>query len=199
VSFIFSHKSEFQRQLSSLLTTEEIIKGVIMTQFKDDDQQQDNICFVYAGQGPQWWKMGRELYSSEPLFREWIDKISRELEKLTDEWKLVQELFEAKDEKTSRINDTNIAQSCIFALQVALTALWLSWGVRPKIIVGHSVGEIAAAYVSGRLTLAEAVRVIFHRSRLQHRNTRQNGLKLSRTLKELKIEFPLLQLTVLLH
>ena len=158
-----------------------MIKGVVMTQFKEDDRQQENICFVYAGQGPQWWKMGRELYSSEPIFRQWIDKISSELEKLTTDWKLVHELIETEDEKTSRIDDTNVAQPCIFALQVALTALWLSWGVRPKVIVGHSVGEIAAAYVSGHLTLEEAVRVIFHRSRLQHRNTRQNGLMLALT------------------
>ena len=125
--------------------------------------------------------MGRELYESEPVFRQWIDRLSKAFEELTGDWCLVKELIKTTDEKLSRINDTDIAQPCIFALQVALTALWLSWGIRPKVIVGHSVGEIAAAYVCGRVTLKEAIKITYHRSRLQHRNTRQGGRMLALT------------------
>ncbi|CAF1164453.1 unnamed protein product [Didymodactylos carnosus] len=105
-----------------------------------------NICFVYSGQGPQWWAMGRELYCTEPIFRQWIDKIDAELKLVSDEWTLIDELI-TKDEHSSRIADTNIAQPAIFAIPVALTALWLSWGIVPRVIVGHSVGEIPAAFV----------------------------------------------------
>ena len=183
LSFIFYEKKQFQSQLESFLCIDKDnnIKGGVVTQFSDNRQQEGNICFVYSGQGPQWWKMGRQLYHKEPVFRLWIDRISSELDKITSEWSIVKELIETTDEKSSRINDTNIAQPCIFAFQVALTALWLSWGVRPKVIVGHSVGEVIAAYVSGRLTLAEAVKVIYHRSRLQHRNTGQGGKMLALT------------------
>ncbi|CAF1147540.1 unnamed protein product [Rotaria sordida] len=140
-------------------------------------QQQQHYVAVISG--PQWWKMGRELYNSEPVFRQWINKISTELETLTNEWSLIRELIDMSDEKSSHINETNIAQPAIFAVQVALTALWLSWGIYPRVIVGHSVGEVAAAYVGGRLILTEACKVIYHYSRLQHRNTRQGGRMLA--------------------
>ena len=60
---------------------------------------------------------------------------------------------------------TAISQPCIFALQVALAELWASWGVRPEALVGHSVGEVAAAYLAGVFTLDDAVRIIYHRGR----------------------------------
>ena len=60
---------------------------------------------------------------------------------------------------------TAISQPCIFAVQVALAELWASWGVRPEALVGHSVGEVAAAYLAGVFSLEDAVRVIYHRGR----------------------------------
>jgi NADPH:quinone reductase-like Zn-dependent oxidoreductase/malonyl CoA-acyl carrier protein transacylase/acyl carrier protein len=78
-------------------------------------------------------------------------------------WSLLEEL--GRDGSTSRLDETAIAQPAIFSLQVALASLWESWGIRPQAIVGHSVGEIAAAYLAGSLPLEEAARVIFHRGR----------------------------------
>ncbi|UJR11638.1 hypothetical protein I4U23_015819 [Adineta vaga] len=185
-SFIFSNNEEFKNQISVSLShvdTNNIngTPGSVFCQIKQSHASQvhQNICFVYCGTGPQWWKMGRELYNSEPVFRKWIDKISKELQKLTTEWSLIEELINVQNEKSSHINETNIAQPAIFAVQVALTALWLSWGIYPRVILGHSVGEIAAAYVGGRLTLEDACIVIYHYSRLQHRNTRQGGRMLA--------------------
>ena len=60
---------------------------------------------------------------------------------------------------------TAISQPCIFAVQVALAELWASWGVRPEAVVGHSVGEVAAAYLAGVFSLDDAVRIIYHRGR----------------------------------
>ncbi len=121
--------------------------------------------FVYTGQGAQWWKMGQELLQSEPVFRRTIEEIDAEVRKLAD-WSLLEEMTKA-NEKDSNINRTYIAQPAIFALQVALTELWKSWGVVPHKVVGHSVGEVAAAYAAGAYTLSDAVKVIVHRSRLQ--------------------------------
>ena len=80
------------------------------------------------------------------------------------------------DEEHSRIQETQIAQPAIFAIQVGLTALWRSWGVEPEAVVGHSVGEAAAAYISGILTLKEAMRLLYHRSRLQKRTAGQGEM-----------------------
>jgi acyl transferase domain-containing protein len=121
------------------------------------------IAFVFGGQGPQWWGMGRQLLAREPVFRETIEECDRLLERAGAKWSLVEELGE--DEASSRIHDPAIAQPAIFALQVALAALWRSWGVEPQTVAGHSVGEVAAAHVGGALDLESAARVIFHRGR----------------------------------
>ena len=118
--------------------------------------------FVFSGQGPQWWGMGRELLDREPVFRAKIEECDAILRELGP-WSLVEEM--RRDEAHSRIEDAAIGQPAIFALQVALAALWRSWGVEPAAAVGHSVGEVAAAHVAGVLDLREAARVIFHRGR----------------------------------
>ncbi|MBI4528174.1 MAG: SDR family NAD(P)-dependent oxidoreductase [Deltaproteobacteria bacterium] len=120
------------------------------------------IVFVFPGQGPQWWAMGRELLEQEPVFRETIFECDRLLGSYAD-WSLLGEL--SADEASSRLQETAIAQPALFSLQVGLAALWKSWGVEPNAVVGHSVGEVAAAYVAGALRLNEALRVIFHRGR----------------------------------
>lgn len=131
------------------------------------------IVFVFTGQGAQWWAMGQELLETEPVFRKTIEKIDKQIRKLGD-WSLLEEM--TRSEEDSKINRTYIAQPAIFALQVALAELWKSWGVEPAKVVGHSVGEVAAAYVAGAYTLEDAVKVIFHRSRLQE-NTGGDGNK----------------------
>ena len=123
---------------------------------------QPGLAFVCSGQGPQWWGMGRELYRDEPVFRAMIDRCDAIVRTLGD-WSLTRELLAAESE--SRMHLTAIAQPCIFAVQVALADLWASWGVRPEMVVGHSVGEVAAAYLAGVFDLADAVRVIYQRGR----------------------------------
>ncbi len=122
------------------------------------------LVFVFTGQGAQWWKMGQELLEREPVFRRTLEEIDSHLKPLAG-WSLIEEM--TRDEESSRINRTNIAQPAIFGLQVGLAALWKSWGGEPGKVVGHSVGEVAAAYVAGAYTMADAVKVIYHRSRLQ--------------------------------
>lgn len=74
------------------------------------------------------------------------------------------------------MTETAVAQVANFALQIALVALWRSWGIEPDAIVGHSAGEVAAAYVAGSLTWDDAVLVAFHRSRLQQQTTGQGQM-----------------------
>jgi len=122
------------------------------------------LVFVYTGMGPQWWGMGQELIRTEPVFAAVIDEIDGHFHKLSG-WSLREAMIAGETE--SRMERTEVAQPANFAIQVALTRLWESFGIRPAAVVGHSVGEVVAAYVAGVYSLEEAVRVSFHRSRLQ--------------------------------
>lgn len=126
------------------------------------------LAFVFAGQGPQWWAMGRQLRREEKAFRRALEECD-ELFGRVSGWSLLEEL-DAEAEQ-SRMAETEVAQPCLFALQVGLAALWRAWGIEPDAVVGHSIGEVAAAHVAGALSLDDAVRVVFQRSRLMQRAT----------------------------
>jgi acyl transferase domain-containing protein/NADPH:quinone reductase-like Zn-dependent oxidoreductase/acyl carrier protein len=143
-------------------------------------QPSPQVVFVFTGMGPQWWAMGRELLAQEPIFREAVVGCDRLLGSRAD-WSLLEEL--SAEQGRSRIDEPRIAQPALFALQVGLVALWRSWGVAPAAVVGHSVGEVAAAHAAGALSLQDAVGVVFHRSRLQH-GLRGQGKMLAVALSE---------------
>ena len=135
--------------------------------------QAPKLVFVFSGNGPQWWAMGRQLLAQEPAFRQAVETCDALLCQHAG-WSLLEEL--QADEASTRMARTDIAQPALFALQLGLVALWQSWGVEPDAVVGHSVGEVAAAHVAGALTLEDAVRVIFHRSRTQQRTAGMGGM-----------------------
>jgi myxalamid-type polyketide synthase MxaE and MxaD len=122
------------------------------------------LVFVFPGQGSQWFGMGRQLLEQEAVFREVVEHCDRAMRPYGD-WSLLAELT-ATDVAQSRLNEIDIIQPALFAIQVALAALWRSWGIEPQAVVGHSLGEVAATYVAGALSFDDAVRVICHRSRL---------------------------------
>ncbi|XXX73809.1 acyltransferase domain-containing protein [Sorangium sp. So ce134] len=130
------------------------------------------VAFVFPGQGSQWVGMGRALAEAEPVFRAtleaWDEAIRRELG-----WSLLEEL--GADEGRSRLHRIDVVQPALVAVEVALAALWRSWGVEPDAVVGHSMGEVAAAHVAGALSLEDAARVICRRSRLLARLSAQGG------------------------
>ncbi|MGD8911797.1 MAG: type I polyketide synthase [Candidatus Thiodiazotropha sp.] len=120
--------------------------------------------FVFSGMGPQWWGMGRELFNSEPIFQKTAKAVDKIFQSLAG-WSILEQM--QAEESESRMEETQVAQPANFLLQVALSELLRSWGVVPSAIVGHSVGEVSAAYISGALSLEDAVCVSYHRSRLQ--------------------------------
>lgn len=122
--------------------------------------------FVFTGMGPQWWRMGRDLLESDAAFRDRAEEIDAIFKSLSG-WSILAEML--ADEANSRIKATEVAQPANFLLQVALADFYMSRGILPSAIVGHSVGEVSAAYVAGMLSLADATAVSYHRSRLQQR------------------------------
>lgn len=129
--------------------------------------------FVFSGMGPQWWGMGQGLLQKEPVFRQAVEECDAFFAPLAG-WSLISEML--RDESSSRVARTDVAQPTSFALQVGLDRLWRSFGVLPSAIVGHSAGEVAAAYSADVYSLGDAVKIIYHRSRLQQRTTGQGKL-----------------------
>lgn len=123
-----------------------------------------SAAFVFTGQGPQWWGMGRGLYKANAVARAVIDRCHAAMFARTG-IHLLDELH--RDQDQSRMNDTSIAQPAIFAIQVAVAEVLKHAGVEPVAVVGHSVGEVAAAYVAGALDFDTAIDVILTRGRLQ--------------------------------
>ncbi len=132
------------------------------------------LVFVFSGQGSQWFGMGRTLLHREPVFREVIERCALALRPHTD-WSLIAELA-AIDDSQSRLNEVDVIQPALFAVQVALAALWRSWGIEPDAVVGHSMGEVAAAYVAGALSLEDAALIICTRSKLVKRTVGQGAM-----------------------
>ncbi|HNW37201.1 MAG TPA: acyltransferase domain-containing protein, partial [Candidatus Ozemobacteraceae bacterium] len=132
------------------------------------------LAFIFSGMGQQWSGMGKRLFDREPVFRRVIEECSHLFSRHTTAWNLQKELLAGEDE--SRIHETQIAQPCIFAVQAALSTLLQSWGIIPDVIVGHSVGEVAGYVSAGILSLPDAVKVCFHRSRLQQTKAGSGGM-----------------------
>ena len=122
------------------------------------------LLFVYTGMGPQWWAMGRQLFETEKVFRQAVEECDEAFREFSGR-SILDELL--AEESVSRMARTEVAQPANAVLQIALTRLWRSWGVYPDAVLGHSVGELGAAYASNALSLRDTMLVAHHRSRLQ--------------------------------
>ncbi len=129
------------------------------------DEGERRIAMVFSGQGTQWAGCGRALYDANPVFRRVIDAVEEHWREYSD-LSLREACFSAPQEA---LNEVQLAQPVIFMIQCAVVELFKTWGVYPDCVVGHSSGEVAAAYACGALSLAEATHLVFHRATLQQR------------------------------
>jgi myxalamid-type polyketide synthase MxaE and MxaD len=138
-------------------------------------QRRDALVFVFPGQGSQWVGMGRRLFECEPAFRAAIERCDRAIHAETG-WSVIAMLRDSGMEE--RLRSIDVIQPVLFSVEVALAALWRSWGFEPRAVVGHSMGEVAAAHVAGALSLEDAVQVICRRSRLLLRTSGKGAMAL---------------------
>lgn len=134
------------------------------------------INFVFTGQGAQWAGMAKELLEDFPDFRDDIRAMDKVLAELPDppSWTIESELL--KPEETSRLDKAEFSQPLCAAVQIGLVNLLKSWGILPAVVVGHSSGEIAAAYASQAITTSVAIIVAYYRGQVTSRQFRAGGM-----------------------
>ncbi len=133
---------------------------------KFDTKEKIKTVFVFPGQGAQWLNMGKALMESEPVYKSALEECAAIFKKYVD-WDVLEEI--AKSEENGRLSEIDIVQPVLVAVEIALASLWMSKGIFPDAVIGHSMGEVAAAYVAGNISLDEAARIIITRSSLMKR------------------------------
>ncbi len=138
-------------------------RGGTVTQLVTEDAlaQPGGVAFIYSGNGAQWLGMGRQLLAESPRFAACMADLDAAIRAVAD-FSILREL--QADAVTSRLDDTAVAQPLLFAMQVAMTTLLRERGIEAQAVAGHSVGEVAAAWAAGALSLEQAVDVICARS-----------------------------------
>ena len=129
-----------------------------------DRKEEARIAFVFSGQGAQYAEMGRELLKSYSSFVRSVERARQHLIRLGSAWDLLSELCRPK--KESRINDPSISQPASTAVQLALVDLLAEFGISPRTVVGHSSGEIAAAYAARAISFEDAMTASYFRGKL---------------------------------
>ncbi|AUB43298.1 Non-ribosomal peptide synthetase component F (plasmid) [Nostoc flagelliforme CCNUN1] len=147
-------------------TLEPVDPQRVFTSFQELKKR--SVVFMFSGQGSQYVNMGRELYQTEPTFREHIDLCSEILKPHLgfDLQSVLYPQEQLAQEAAQQLKQTAIAQPALFAIAYSLAQIWMSWGVHPKAMIGHSIGEYVAATLAGVLSLKDALALVALRGQL---------------------------------
>ena len=160
---VFGDADSLRQRLNDLVDSDEAVPDVGSAQ---------KVAFVYTGQGSQWVGMAEQLYRSEPVARAVLDRCD-ELIREARQTSLLSVMF-GRPDAAGDLDDPAWTQPAIYALECALTALWSSLGIEPELVVGHSLGEIAASHAAGVFSLADGLRLAMGRGELMS-NLREPG------------------------
>ncbi len=163
LGIITSDKQELADKLAQISAKEEP-SGVFSGKLSNSNKS-PKIAFLFTGQGSQYINMGRQLYETQPVFRRALDQCEQILQSYLDK-SLLEVIYPEKELNSSLINQTAYTQPALFAIEYALAQLWQSWGIKPDVVMGHSVGEYVAATIAGVFSLEDGLKLIAHRGRL---------------------------------
>jgi acyl transferase domain-containing protein/predicted O-methyltransferase YrrM len=164
-------RSHFQHRLSVIGASNEQMRerlaaGLETTALSQERVQTHppKIAFLFTGQGSQYINMGQQLYKTQPTFRKTLERCDEILRDYLEP-PLLEVLYSSPDNQ-SKLDETAYTQPALFALEYALAELWQSWGIKPDIVMGHSVGEYVAACIAGVFSLEDGLKFIAERGRL---------------------------------
>ncbi|MEH2193605.1 MAG: SDR family NAD(P)-dependent oxidoreductase [Nostoc sp.] len=183
----FNYRRMFVCQ--DIAQTQPLLSEVQPSKFHESGDR--SITFMFSGQGSQYVNMGRELYELEPTFREQIDKCAEILlpHLGVDLRHILYPNSEEIEQATQQLQQTALAQPALFVIEYALAQLWISWGIRPVAMIGHSIGEYVAAAIAGVFSLEDALAIVAIRGELMQQMP--SGSMLAVPLTEQQIQ-PLL-------
>lgn len=156
--------------------------GVV--QGEADTKQAVKVAFLFSGQGSQYVGAARELYQTHPGFRRRIDSFDQMLREYWDR-SLISVLY-AEPGTPSPIDQLDYAQPVVFVLEYALAELWMSWGIQPDVVLGHSTGELAAACIAGVFSVEDGLKLAVHRGRLIQQLPEGSNIAVSAAEPELR-------------
>jgi acyl transferase domain-containing protein/acyl carrier protein len=157
----------------------------VLTHFQEPTQR--SITFMFPGQGAQYVGMGKELYQTETIFREQVDCCCLLLEPhLGLDLRSVIYPHESEKQVAEELKQTSLAQPALFVIEYALAQLWMSWGISPQAMIGHSIGEYVAACLAGVMSLEDALTLVAVRGRLMQQMPTGAMLSVSASAAEVK-------------
>ena len=149
-------------------------------------QGQQELVFMFPGQGSQYYQMAIDIYEEEPQFREVMDEGFRILKQITGEDFKAVLGYDTAATESSLVNETRYTQPLVFLLEYALARLLMTWGLKPDFCIGHSLGEYVAACLGGVFTFEEALHIIVKRAQLMDKAPKGAMVSIAATVEDIK-------------